>query len=365
MNLYATLKDNFNLSSNYLRYSIRLTLACFIALIVEESLHLQNGYWVVFSVIACVWPTFGISLQRTKQRIVGTFIGMWLGIIVGHFFGGDLVYIDIILPIFIFLTFYLRAFSYSYYVIFVTVMTVLFICLLVPGDWEIAFVRMEMTIIGATIAYLATRFIFPSHARYLLPQQLALVKASLEEFYLAMIKNFQKPNSPRLQIIQTQTFKKLQAALAVLQEGNFECGYFSEEYKQQLLLYQNLEAFYQKLLLLEIHLPSQIKHECLQFTIQPLQAILAEVGELFSNFDLEKFDVCEKQLAELVHEIRQQRIRYLHDLSVPSAILFDHMQLTIFLEMLQKFLFDLAAVAKLQTKLDKTHDLSEAVAAVD
>lgn len=171
----SQLRHHFTLESNYLRYAWRLVISCTFTVFLYQFFHLPNGYWAAFSVVACVFPTQGQSLKRAVQRILGTFLGMWFGIVVAHSFGHHLIFLDIFLPVFIFLTFYLRAFTYSLYVLFITVLTVIFTCLVVPGDWQIGVLRLKMTILGTLIALLATIYIFPSRASSQLPQQLRII----------------------------------------------------------------------------------------------------------------------------------------------------------------------------------------------
>src|ERR1700677_68166 len=130
--LIAQLRKNFSLQSNALRYAIRLMLACTVVAILCELLDLKNGYWALYSVITCVWPTQGLSLQRARQRTLGTFIGMWLGISIAHSLGNNLMVIDLLLGLFVFMAIYLKIYNYGYYITFTTVVTVLLVCLVFP-----------------------------------------------------------------------------------------------------------------------------------------------------------------------------------------------------------------------------------------
>ena len=49
-------------------------------------------------------------------------------------------------------------------------LTVIFTCLVIPGDWQIGLVRLKMTVLGTVIALLATIYIFLSRASNRLPQ---------------------------------------------------------------------------------------------------------------------------------------------------------------------------------------------------
>lgn len=336
---FKILRKNFTLNSNYMRYALRLMISCSFTVFLYNSF--QNGYWAAFSVIASVFPTVGLSLQRAKQRVAGTFVGMWAGILIAHFFGTNPLYINILLPIFIFLTFYLRAYSYSFYVFFTTIVTVLFICLLIPGAWQEAIVRLGMTLIGTFIAVLATLFIFPSKASRELLKQFNFVRQSLKHYFTAICQNFGLPQKDTLQPIQLQVFKNLQMALKTVKESRLEPWYFPDKFQEHSNLYHKLEGIYQKLLILETHLPAQIQDKNLMFISKPLSDILEGIVPLFNHFDSEKMTAINQQLSKLLRRVRQQRLDAANDLSIQSVTFYEHIQETIFMETLQHLLIDL------------------------
>lgn len=340
------LKDNLTLNSNYFRYALRLLISCSLTVCVYQLFHLKNGYWAAFSVIACVWPTQGQSLRRAFQRILGTFLGIGLGIVAAHSVGRHLIFIDIVLPIFIFLAFYLRIYSYSIYVLFMTVLTVLFICLIIPGDWQVAIVRLQMTLLGTIIALLATIFILPSHASSLLPQQLDLIKQDIQQYYQAICQSYGQKLTSTLQDRRLQAFKNLQAAMITIQESVFEYRKLSADYQAQSQLFRSLEMLYQNLFALEIHTPLEIKNARLQFISESLKHQLDSATILMTDFNLAQWAELDNHLTELLLQLRKQRANAAQDLNIPTASFYEHIQLNIFIEAFKTFLYSLKAIAK-------------------
>lgn len=344
MNYYLSqVTKNLTLNSNYFRYALRLIISCSFTVFLYQFFHLTNGYWAAFSVIACVWPTQGQSLRRAIQRILGTFLGMWLGIAVAHSFGHNLIFLDIFLPIFIFLTFYLRAYTYSLYALFITVLTVLFTCLVIPGDWQVAIVRLKMTFLGTVIALLATIFVFPSRASCILPQQLQTLRQDIQQYYAALVQNYGR-QSTSLRTIQLQAFKNLQAALMIIQEARFEYVTLSVQFQEQSKMYRAFESLYQNLLTLELHLPQQIKQESLQAVSQSLENLLHEITPLLSHFNLAQWVKLNDQLDEALAEVRRQRFIAAGNLSIQTASFYEHIQLNIFIGVLKSFMTDLKII---------------------
>lgn len=332
------LRDNLTLSSNYLRYALRLVVSCTFTVFLYQFFHLSNGYWAAFSVVACVFPTQGQSLKRAAQRILGTFLGMWFGIVVAHSFGRHLIFLDIFLPIFIFLTFYLRAFTYSLYVLFITVLTVIFTCLVIPGDWQIGLVRLKMTILGTVIALLATIYIFPFRASSRLPQQLQIVSQDLQHYFAAICQNYGKKTAEFLRASQLQAFKNLQIALASIQEARYEYITLSSQFQEQSNLYVSLESLYRHLLCLEIHLPGEIKQPSLQAESQLLGKLLHEIQSLVFHFDLTRWSKANDDLLIVLAEIRRQRAAAASNLTIKTATFYEHIQLNVFIDELKYFL---------------------------
>ncbi|MBS0351043.1 MAG: FUSC family protein [Proteobacteria bacterium] len=339
-------KNNLTLDSNYFRYALRLLISCSFTVYLYQFFHLKNGYWAAFSVIACVWPTQGQSLKRAIQRIIGTFLGMGLGIVAAHSVGRHLIFIDIALPIFIFLAFYLRAYSYSLYVLFMTILTVLFICLIIPGDWQVAIVRLQMTLLGTMIALLATIFILPSRASNLLPKQLDAIKQDIQQYYQAICQSYGQKLTATLRDRRLQAFKNLQAALITIQEAVFEYGKLSESYQEQSQVFQSLEMLYQNLFALEIHTPEKIKIAGLLFISESLKHQLDSAVLLLTDFDMTRWLELDNHLTQLLAELREQRANAAKDLNIPTASFYEHIQLNIFIEAFKTFLHSLKTIAK-------------------
>ena len=344
--ILSLLKSNFNLKSLYFRYSIRLSISCFFVVFFYKILELNNGYWAAFSVIACVYPTHGRSLQRVEHRVIGTFIGMCLGILIAHLVGADLILTDIFIMLFIFLTFYLKPFSYMLYSVFTTVVTVLFVCLLTPGNWEIGVIRLEMTILGALIALAATFLILPTRITAELPKKLHKTLNSLQEYYLLICNNYHKNNDAIS--FQACAFSDLQNTLDTIEESYFEGKYTLHQNDFPKKEYEALKTIYQNLLMIEVHIPKEIKNKDLQLLITPLEEILTEITPLFNSYDNDRKEILWSELKELNQKIKELRMATLSDFSIQSVTFYEHMQLTLFIEQLLFLLKNIREVFILQ-----------------
>lgn len=338
---FSILKENFQLNSNYMRYALRLMLACTLVAVLYQLLHLKNGYWAGFSVIACVWPTQGISIKRTYQRLLGTLIGMFIGIVVAHSIGRHILYIDIALPIIIFLTFYLRAYAYSLYVLFTTVVTILLICLVVPGDWQVAITRLVMTTLGALVGILFTLFVLPSYASKTLQQQFIHAKKSLCAYFNAVVQIITNKQNHNLQPLQFASFQSLQTVLLSIEESSFEFKETNDQFSDKNSHYQSLEKIYQDLLVLETYMIAEVENQTLTLIHKNTVTLMKKMLPLFMNTDLKLKNSLLKQVESLFIDVRQQRSMALKNIDIPSVTFYEHIKLSLFIKSLRNLLTDL------------------------
>lgn len=347
-----------DLNSRYGRYAIRLSLSCFFVVVFYKFFHIEHGYWAAFSVIACVVPTAGQSLERSRQRILGTFIGMILGIVVAHTFGKNMLGISILIAVFVFLTVYLKTLSYSYYVTFNTVIAVLFVCLIIPGDWQAAIVRLEMTIFGVAIAICATYFILPITVSTEIPLQLEELRSKLQKYYLFICQEFLDLEHGSLQLSRQETFSIMQNTAAIIKESNLESWGKDSRYQYYADIYTNLEKIYQILLILETDIPTNLKEAELQCFINPIRNVLSNISPLFNQKTIFKetqlsIDLNQKELQRLLTELQKLRIKAVSNIALPIATFKEHIQLTATLNNLNNLIIALKNAIIIINKLNK------------
>lgn len=153
-----------------------------------------------------------------------------------------------------------------------------------------------------------------------------------------------KQSTSALRTSQLRAFKNLQTALSVVQEATFEYTNLSQQYHEQSNLYKTLEALYQNLLALEIHVPEKITQENLQPLSESLKSLLFETAPLLSSSDAEILSRLDNQLAAILAEVRKQRSTAAADLSIQTATFYEHIQLNIFIEALKSFFINLKSL---------------------
>lgn len=156
-----TLIENLSFSSSIFRHSVRLTITILIGFIVGKFLPFQNVYWILLTIVVIMRPGYGLTKERSYNRIFGTILGGLLafGIV-------SVVQNHVILSIFSIICMLLGiSFAQANYKIsatFVTMYVVFIYGILVPNVVEVIQFRILDSLVGAILAFLANQFLWPA-----------------------------------------------------------------------------------------------------------------------------------------------------------------------------------------------------------
>ncbi|WP_317204852.1 FUSC family protein [Janthinobacterium sp.] len=146
------LLSNLRLDSPVFRFALRVAMAISTGLLIAGFLpYAAHSYWIVLTIIIILRPTFSMTKQRRSDRIIGTVIGCVVTAVVIKFIANEAVILAILFlatvatPTFI----YLR---YRYAAIAVSIMILLQMHLVAPGNANLITERLIDTFIGAAVA---------------------------------------------------------------------------------------------------------------------------------------------------------------------------------------------------------------------
>jgi uncharacterized membrane protein YccC len=158
-----------------LRYALRFTAAMAAATLISRYwLPVGHGNWVLLSVSVILRPGFGLSRQRSQQRILGTLAGCAATLLLLMLVHSKAALFGLMI-LGLLLSFGLLRTHYFASVFFTSIEILLFYHFLAPGETHVVADRALDTLIGAAIAAVAA-YLFPSWEAQLLPAQ---VKALL------------------------------------------------------------------------------------------------------------------------------------------------------------------------------------------
>jgi len=153
--------DNFSFQSSTFRHALRVCIACIAGFMVAKIIDYgHHSYWLLLTIAFILKPAFSLTKQRNIQRIIGTFIGGIIGVLILTLTHDKTIH-------FIFLvTFMLGTYSFMRikYLVMVICTTpyILILFSFLGGEYKsVIEERLLDTAVGCAIAFSASYFLFP------------------------------------------------------------------------------------------------------------------------------------------------------------------------------------------------------------
>jgi uncharacterized membrane protein YccC len=154
--------DNLSWGSGAFKHALRVSLVCLIGFITAKNVSLgHHSYWVLLTIIVILKPGFSLSKQRNYHRLIGTICGGVIGILILNFIP-DTTAQFIFLIIFMLGAYSFSRLNYVVSVIFMTPYVLILFKFLGVGLLNVAQERIIDTLIGSSIAFIASYIIFPT-----------------------------------------------------------------------------------------------------------------------------------------------------------------------------------------------------------
>lgn len=154
--------DNLSISSGAFKHALRVSLVCVIGFITAKTISLgHHSYWVLLTIIVILKPGFSLSKQRNYQRLIGTICGGLFGVLILTLIPDKTVQF-IFMIVFMIGTYSFTRLNYVVSVIFMTPYVLILFKFLGVGHLNLAEERIIDTLIGSSIALIATYIIFPT-----------------------------------------------------------------------------------------------------------------------------------------------------------------------------------------------------------
>lgn len=157
----SSLIQNLSFSSTIFRHSIRITITILIGFIIGNLFTFHNVYWIILTIVVIMRPGYGLTKQRSFQRIFGTIIGGILAfgtLYLVH----DSIAISVLAILCMLLGFAFNHINYKVSATFVTMYIVFIYSVLNPDIGNVIQYRILDTLVGAALAFAANYWLWPS-----------------------------------------------------------------------------------------------------------------------------------------------------------------------------------------------------------
>lgn len=156
-----TLLDNLDFKSPIFRHSLRLMVVLVAGFFLGRIFHFQNAYWILLTTLVIMRPGYALTRDRFKQRLYGTLIGGAIAVTIVLLIQNTVVY-GILAVTTLILAFSMIQRNYKTAAAFITLNVIFVYSLLRPNAFDVIQYRVLDTIIGAALAFLGNKFLWPT-----------------------------------------------------------------------------------------------------------------------------------------------------------------------------------------------------------
>ena len=149
------------------RQAIQVAVAASLAIVVGELVSPSRWFWAVIAafVIFVGTNSWGETLTKGWQRLLGTMLGVPSGVLVATLFSGNMTASLAAIFVCLFCAFYFMTVTYSLMTFWITTMLALLYGLLGEFSFGVLLLRIEETAIGAVIGVTVAILVLPTHTR--------------------------------------------------------------------------------------------------------------------------------------------------------------------------------------------------------
>jgi uncharacterized membrane protein YgaE (UPF0421/DUF939 family) len=149
------------------RQAIQVSVAASLAIVTGELVSPARWYWAVIAafVIFAGTNSWGETLTKGWQRLLGTMLGVPCGVLVATLFAGDKTASLAAIFVCLFCAFYFMTVTYSLMTFWITTTLALLYGLLGQFSFGVLMLRIEETAIGAVIGVTVAILVLPTHTR--------------------------------------------------------------------------------------------------------------------------------------------------------------------------------------------------------
>ncbi|WP_179950007.1 FUSC family protein [Lutibacter citreus] len=152
---------NFNLKSPIFKHSLRLSVTMALGFILGSMFEMQNSYWVLLTLVVIMRPSYGLTKERSKNRVIGTLIGAVIAVSIIFITQNIWVY-GVIAVISLPIALSFIQLNYRNAAVFITLHVIFIYASLEPNILEVIKFRVLDTVIGAGLAFTANYFLWPA-----------------------------------------------------------------------------------------------------------------------------------------------------------------------------------------------------------
>lgn len=189
--LWQRLKDQLNLNHPRMRYAIRLSLCFLMGFAISEGFQVAKGEWIILTSLFVCQPSYSETRRRLFQRILGTLSGVVGGVLIVQLLPTEAGQMVLMLAAAFAFFIWLRR-NYAVAVVFITIFVLSAFNLIANKGVAVMLPRLVDTLIGAALAIITVRFLWPEWQQKRLPVLLKEALSKNAAYFQAIINEYRQ-----------------------------------------------------------------------------------------------------------------------------------------------------------------------------
>ena len=188
--LWQRLKDQLSWQHPRFLYAIRLSICFLIGYSISEGFDLAKGEWIILTILFVLQPTYSATRRRLYQRVLGTLTGVVFGVLIVQLLTVPGQALLMFVSAFFFFAWLKR--NYSVSVVFITIFVLCAFNLIANRGVAVMLPRLIDTVIGASLAIMTIRLLWPDWQYKRLPKLLAEALAKNTVYFQVILKEYRQ-----------------------------------------------------------------------------------------------------------------------------------------------------------------------------
>lgn len=153
--------ENLNLQSPIFRHSLRIAIVSVVGYSIGQYFNIVNAYWILLTIVVIMRPNYGLTRERSKNRIIGTLLGGIAAYFLIYYLHNNIFNAAMSILTFVIGMTMIQS-NYKTAATFITMQVIFTYALLEPNVTSIIQYRVMDTAIGAALSSLAVWLLWPT-----------------------------------------------------------------------------------------------------------------------------------------------------------------------------------------------------------
>ncbi|MET2984223.1 FUSC family protein [Aureibaculum conchae] len=216
---FSLLFEHLSFKSTIFRHALRLSVTVVTAYLLGSFLDIKNAYWIILTLIVIMRPNYGLTKERSLNRIIGTVIGAAVAALI-IFTTQNIIVYGVLAILSLTFAFSLIQQNYKAGAAFITLHVIFVYALLQPDAFEVIGYRVLDTLIGAILAVIANYILWPLWEFRNLDQDILEVLKRNDNYLLATKEMYNSKNAlhPQYKVPRKEAFLAMSELNAAFQK---------------------------------------------------------------------------------------------------------------------------------------------------